>query len=275
MQDVDIEKKIASFSHWHYRFNLKGHVTPITKQQWVIRHRYRKRHFFDPLVQLFGGSLEGKRVLDLGCNAGFWSLQAIRAGCDFVLGVDGRRMHVDQANFVFEVKGVDRDRYEFVEGNVFETDLEKHGPFDVVLCLGLLYHVSKPMELMERMTAVNSDVILIDTTLSTRQGSCFEVRHNPLDEPRNAVDYELVMVPTRKAVHDLARQFDYSIVTLKPDFQNPKGETDHRGAVDYKRGSRRAFFLSRHTDLSGAPVEAEPGRQANGPPPGTGGSDAP
>src|SRR5215212_7167970 len=30
------------------------------------------KYFFDPLVHLLGGSLTGKRALDLGCNAGFW-----------------------------------------------------------------------------------------------------------------------------------------------------------------------------------------------------------
>jgi len=58
----------------------------------------------EPLSELYGGSLKGKRVLDLGCNAGFWSLDALERGADFVLGLDGRRMHIDQANFVFEVK---------------------------------------------------------------------------------------------------------------------------------------------------------------------------
>jgi tRNA (mo5U34)-methyltransferase len=71
---------------------------------------------------LFGGSLEGKRVLDLGCNAGFWSLLSVEAGCEYVLGIDGRRMHVEQANFVFQVRGVERSRYEFLEANLFDLD---------------------------------------------------------------------------------------------------------------------------------------------------------
>jgi tRNA (mo5U34)-methyltransferase len=51
-------------------------------------------------------------VLDFGCIAGYWSLRAVQTGCDFVLGIDGRQMHIDQANFVFDVKEVDRSRYE-------------------------------------------------------------------------------------------------------------------------------------------------------------------
>ncbi|MGH2699183.1 MAG: DUF1698 domain-containing protein, partial [Actinomycetota bacterium] len=58
-------------------------------------------------MELCGGSLRGKRVLDLGCNAGFWSLEALDRGADFVLGIDGRDMHIEQAEFVFEVKEID------------------------------------------------------------------------------------------------------------------------------------------------------------------------
>src|SRR5690606_28533614 len=93
MDQEQIRQKIASFPRWHYQFDLAGNLTPIFREKWIIRHRERKRYFFDPVVDLCGGSLKGKRVLDLGCNAGFWSLNAAEAGADFVLGVDGRQMH--------------------------------------------------------------------------------------------------------------------------------------------------------------------------------------
>src|SRR5438067_2455320 len=78
-----------------------------------------------------GGSLAGRRVLDLGCNAGYWSLAAIEAGADFVLGIDGRQMHIDQANLVFEARGVDPARYSFQTANIFDHDFG--GEFHIVL----------------------------------------------------------------------------------------------------------------------------------------------
>lgn len=260
MNEQQIKEKIDSFPRWHYQFDLGGHKTPIFNERLVRRHVRRKRHFFDPLVRLCGGSLEGKRVLDLGCNAGFWSLRAMGAGADYVLGIDGRQMHVDQANFVFDVKGISKERYDFVPGNVFGFDYERHGPFDVVLCLGLLYHVSKPMELMETISRVNTDLLVMDTTLSTAEGSLFEVRKDRLDEPRDAVDYEFVLVPTKEAVIDLVEQFGYSVVTLEPDFRNRRGELDFRGVRDYELGARRAYLCARETDLSRLDVETEPPR---------------
>ena len=251
MQGEEIKEKIASFPRWHYQFDLKGNLTPIFEENWINRHQQRKKYFFDPLVHLFGGSLAGKRVLDLGCNAGFWSLCAVEAGCDYVLGVDGRQMHVDQANFVFEVKEIENRRYDFVADNLFDVNLRRFGTFDVVLCLGLMYHISKHMVLMEKISEVNSDVLLIDTSLSTLLGPYLEIRHEPLKEPRHAVDYELVMSPTWEGVHELVRQFGYSVVTLKPRFE------DYAGAHSYQSGERRAFLCAKRTDISRVPAEIE------------------
>ena len=251
MRDEEIREKIASFPRWHYRFDLKGNLTPKSGKA-INRHEQRKRYFFDPLVQLFGGSLAGKRVLDLGCNAGFWSLSAIRAGCDYAAGVDGRQMHIDQANFVFEVEEVEEDRYDFLADDLFRVDFREFGRFDIVLCLGLMYHVSKHMELMEKISEVNDDVLLIDTALSTLRGSCFQLRREPLDDPRMAVDYELTMAPTWKAVRDLTQQFGYRVAALRPNFDR------HEGLQDYETGRRRAFLCAKQTDVSRVPAEIEP-----------------
>ena len=252
MYDEEIKQRIDSFSRWHYQFDLKGNPTPIFDKKVAIRHRQRKKYFFDPLVRLLGGSLAGKRVLDLGCNAGFWSLRAIGGGCDYILGIDGRQEHIDQANFVFEVKEIPKRRYDFVEGNIFDLDLRKFGKFDVVLCLGLMYHISKPMELLEQISKVDSDVLVIDTTIAKAQGSYLRIKHEPLNEPRNAVDHELVMIPTERAVHELVTHFGYSVVTLEPQFDN------YSGSQDYRRGDRKAFVCARHTNLSDLPFEVAP-----------------
>jgi tRNA (mo5U34)-methyltransferase len=258
MQDAEIRQKIDSFQGWHYQFDLKGNLTPIRKKKFVNRQKQRKKHFFDPVVELFGGSLAGKRVLDLACNAGFWSLCAVRAGCDYVLGIDGRQMHIDQAEFVFEVEEVERDRYDFVVGDIFETDLRRFGTFDVVLCLGLMYHVSKHMNLMEKISEVNDDILIVDSTLSKAPGSVLELQRQDPDSYMSAVDYGLAMKPTKQAVRDLVEEFGYSVVTLEPDFRNEKGEPAWNGGRDYQNAARRAYICAKKSDLSFLPAKVEP-----------------
>jgi len=257
MQDEEIRQKIDSFPRWHYQFDLKGNLTPIHKEDRVNRHAQRKKHFFDPVVRIFGGSLEGIRVLDLACNAGYWSLASIEAGADYVLGIEGRQMHVDQASLVFDVKEVHRDRYDFVVGDIFETDFRQFGTFDVVLCLGLMYHISKPIELMEKISEVNDDILIVDTTLSKAGGAFFKIVPQNPDSPMSAVDRSVALRPTRRAVLELAEHFGYSIVTLEPDFRNAKGEPAWAGGHDYRGGSRRAFVCAKKTDLSHLSAKVE------------------
>jgi tRNA (mo5U34)-methyltransferase len=246
-----IAEKIAAFPRWHYQLELRGHLTPIFDADHVNRHLQRERYFFTPLVAHYGGSLEGKRVLDLGCNAGFWSLKALEAGCDFVWGIDGREMHIEQAELVLSVKAVDPSRYRLTTANLFDVDLAQEAPFDIVLCLGLLYHVSKPIELFEAIASVNTDLLLVDTLLSRADGLSFELRNEPLDDPRMGVEGPLVLHPTREATLELARSFGYSVGVVEPEF------SDYTGCEDYRGGIRRAFVCMRGGELERSPFRFE------------------
>jgi len=195
-----------------------------------------------------GGSLGGRRVLDLGCNAGFWSLAAVEAGADFVLGVDVRRMHIDQANLVFEAKGVAPARCRFEQGNIFEHDFG--GSFDVVLCLGLMEHIAKPVELFELIARVGAEIVVIDTALSRKRSSFFEVAWLP--EPGDIVDHALVLVPTCEAVIELARQFGFDAVPLAQNI------TDYAGMDDYRGQRRLAFICSNSVPLDALPRAEKP-----------------
>lgn len=244
MDTEEIRRRVASFPRWHYEFDLQGVKTPIFDSAHRNRHQQRIAYFFEPLVDLCGGSLRGKRVLDLGCNAGFWSLQAINAGADFVQGVDGRQMHIDEARFVFEASGVDPSRYNFALGDVLRQDFTEFGSFDVVLCLGLLYHIAKPIEMFENVSRASTDLLLIDTGVASQAGSVVELRRESIDEPRNAIDYEYTMWPTRRAVIDMVSQFGYDTVPLRPKI------ADYGGMMDYLSGHRFAFVGAKVTDLS-------------------------
>jgi len=245
----ELQDRIAAFPRWHYRFEFDNGVsTPVPDREVINRHEQRRRYFFEALLSVTGGSLRGHRVLDLGCNAGFWSLHAIEAGADFVLGVDGRQMFIDQANLVFETKGIDPSRYRFEEGNVFGHAFDER--FDAVLCLGLLDHVAKPVELFELIARVDAEIVVIDSDLSRASSSFFEVAH--LYDPRNAIDYPMVLLPTRDAVIELAAEFDFEAVPLALNI------TDYTGLTDYLHQRRLAFICAKRTSLDALPRAATP-----------------
>jgi tRNA (mo5U34)-methyltransferase len=248
MDAHELEQRIASFPRWGYRFEFDNGVrTPALDPSLVNRSEQRRRYFFDRLLGLMGGSLRGHRVLDLGCNAGFWSLAAIEAEADFVLGVDGQQTYIDQAKLVFEEKGIDPARYRFDLGNVFERDFAES--FDVVLCLGLMDHVSRPVELFELMARAGAKSIVIDTEISRARSSLFEV--SSLYQTRDVVEHPLVLIPSRQAVVDLAGEFGFSTVPLALNI------TDYSGMQDYRRKRRLAFICSKSLPVSGLPTEKD------------------
>lgn len=244
MTREEIQKEIQRNPRWHYQFDLNGVLTPIHRPEWINRHRQRKRYFFDPLAK--AGGFAGKRVLDLGCNAGFWALNAVRAGCEQVVGIDAREAHVEQANLVFRANDIPAQKYRFIRDNVFEGDLAAWGgPFDIVLCLGLLYHVCKPMELLERISRVNRDLLLIDSQVLNDERNLIELLHEPLEDPRMSADYELVFIPSPSAVHDMATAAGYTCRRLTPRFD------DWEGCEDFRTGGRYAFVCTKDSALTG------------------------
>ncbi len=249
MNAQELQDRIAAFPYWHYRFDFdEGISTPVHDRSIVNRHEQRRSYFFEPLVRALGGSLQGRRVLDLGCNAGLWSLLALQAGAEFVLGIDGRKIFIEQAELVFEAKEVERDRYRFVLANIFEHEFTES--FDVVLCLGLLDHTAKPVSLFELIRQVDASVIVIDTDISRARSSVFEVSN--LADPHSVVDYEMVLIPSREAVIELAAQFGFSTVPLAQNM------TDYTGMRDYRDQRRLAFICSRGVILEGLGAESRP-----------------
>ena len=240
----EIHRRVAGFERWHYELDLKGVVTPIWNPDCKNRHRQRKRYFFDPVVSFYGGSLRGKRVLDLGCNAGFWSLAAIEAGCDFVCGIDGRTMHIEQAKLVFQANDVNLSRYRFLEADLFALDWGELGHYDLVLCLGLLYHVSRPVELIDRIQRVNRDILVIDTAICPGADAVLHLRRDNQADPRNALTSSLVCVPSAAAVVEMTRDAGYHCLPLEPRFD------DYTAAEDFRDGSRLAFVCAKQSDLA-------------------------
>src|SRR5688572_864240 len=95
--------------------------------------------------------LAGARVLDIASHDGRWSMAALEAGAREVVGIEGRPELVERANGHFANRGIADDRYRFIAADVFDVLArpEDHdlGEFDVVMCLGFLYHTLRYPEL--------------------------------------------------------------------------------------------------------------------------------
>lgn len=86
-------------------------------------------------------NLEGKSVLDIGCNAGFYSIEFKRRGAGRTLGIDSDPRYLAQARLAAEVCGVE---VEFMQMDVYDVASLRER-FDIVIFMGVLYHLRYPL----------------------------------------------------------------------------------------------------------------------------------
>lgn len=85
--------------------------------------------------------LKGRSVLDIGCNAGFYSLEMKRRNAGRVVGIDSDPHYLRQAEFASRQAGAD---IEFRQMSVY--DVASLGEkFDLVIFMGVLYHLRHPL----------------------------------------------------------------------------------------------------------------------------------
>jgi tRNA (mo5U34)-methyltransferase len=108
--------------------------------------------------------LRGKSVLDIGAYDGFFSFEAERRGADRVLAVDnwGRPECSPKAGFEFARRALG-SRVEDRTIDVYDLSPETVGVFDVVLFLGVLYHLRHPLLGLERVASVTGDLLILET----------------------------------------------------------------------------------------------------------------
>ena len=187
---------------------------------------------------------DGAVALDLACNEGWFSHRLLEWGASKVIGIDVRDANVRRATVLRDRFGIGADRFEIVQGNVFELDPEELPRFDVVLLLGLIYHVEDPTRVIRLARAVTRGVCAIETQLTGRNESIeygggrpgyyreaegsFAVLVEEGDEVMSslaATGGVLSLIPNRAALIDMVRvagfgtwEFPATIATDEPQY---------------------------------------------------------
>jgi Methyltransferase domain len=119
--------------------------------------------------------LDGIRVLDLACLEGLYGLELALHGAEAV-GIEGREMNRAKAEVARQALGVENIR--FVLDDVRNLSPQTYGTFDVVLCLGILYHLDAPevFRLVEQVAEVCTGLAIIDTHVSQTAEQCHPYR---------------------------------------------------------------------------------------------------
>jgi len=253
----------VSETYWYHSIDLgQGVVTPGMSQS----------------VPLAGPELprfQGRSVLDIGAWDGFYSFQAERLGAARVVALDhyawcvdipARDAYWEECRRLGQVPDGSRDLTDFwrpdapgrrgfdlareilgsavepVLGDFSTMDLAPLGCFDVVLYLGVLYHVKDPVGVLERLRQTATEVAVIETEAVHLDGygDARLMDFFPGDELR--ADYGNWFVPTEMALHALCRSAGFTKVeTVRGhSFQNLRRKWGMPGLVPGIRHYRLA-----------------------------------
>lgn len=119
--------------------------------------------------------LTGKSVLDVGAWDGFYSFEAERRGASRVLATDSycwSSKHPWASKHGFKLaREVLGSRVEDLDIDPLDLSVERVGVWDVVLFLGVLYHLKNPLEVLKRVAAVTSELLILETHVDLRVGN--------------------------------------------------------------------------------------------------------
>lgn len=167
--DPALREEIDQPPAWMYAWELgEGITTPVLGPELPDVHRTRLELLEAPVREALSAAGSNARVIDLACNEGWFSHRMLEWGAAYVLGVDIRPQVVWRAELLRVHLGIPQDRLELRCADVFDLNVSELGTFDVVLCLGLVYHLENPVGAMRIAHALTSDICVIESQL-TRQ----------------------------------------------------------------------------------------------------------
>jgi tRNA (mo5U34)-methyltransferase len=150
----ELKKMLQKMGPWFHNLNFGG----IDSNPSDPGYPERRWNVLKPLVP---ANLEGKTVLDIGCNGGFLSLEMKKLKAKRVVSVDFMPHLLGQTRFAsywFDLP---------LEPRVLDVyDIEAlREQFDVVVFVGVLYHLKHPLYALEKVANVCRDTLVFQSLM--------------------------------------------------------------------------------------------------------------
>ena len=218
MSPDEIKRLIAEHGRWWHEIEVApGIVTPGDDSNRIKL----------PILDALGlpHDLRGKRALDIGASDGYFSFELEKRGAD-VVSID----FVPETYTGFATaRKILGSRVDYRMDNVYNLTPEGYGAFDVVLFLGVLYHLRKPLAALDAIRSVMKDgaqlfvaTMLIDEYFLLPDGSTTTLDAvNPLLKnvplwqfyPGDSLngDYTNVFAPNRRALEAALQESQFRV----------------------------------------------------------------
>lgn len=155
-----LRRRIGEQEWTAHNIRLTPEVTTIPGQPDFMETDLRLRAILRALSIFYRGELTGLRAADLGCLEGGFSLALAGRGMK-LLSVEARRKNLEKVRLLKE--HFEASDMELLCDDVKEFTRERFGEFDVVLALGILYHLDEPVGWLRQIAQATHGVLVVDS----------------------------------------------------------------------------------------------------------------
>lgn len=179
-REASLRAQIDALGPWFHNLHLPGGVQTAPDHFLGGDFPSFKWQQIKPFVP---EDLHGWRVLDVGCNAGFYSLELARRGA-LVLGIDADEHYLAQARWAARQFGLE-SRVEFRRMQVYDLAREDTG-FELVWFMGVFYHLRYPLLALD-LLARRTRRLMMFQTLTMPGDSVYEATRDCAIDDRAAL----------------------------------------------------------------------------------------
>ncbi len=159
-----VEEEVARLGPWFHNLHLPDGTQTAPDHALGDFPAFKWREIAPALPE----DLSGWRVLDVGCNAGFYTFELARRGAD-VLGVDADERYLEQAKWAAARFGME-ERVRFRKMQVY--DLLHHSErYDLVMFMGVFYHLRYPVLALDILAEKTKRLMIFQSATMPEEGA--------------------------------------------------------------------------------------------------------
>lgn len=156
---VEVAGRVRELGPWFHDLEIHGVRTAPDHPLGDFLHDLWRQ-----VEPAFPADMSGRTVLDIGCNAGFYSLQLHARGAR-VTGIEHDPHYLRQARFAAEALAAD---IEYLQMDVYDVD-RLGREFDYVLFMGVLYHLRYPLYALDKVARLPRERLVFQSMLRGSQ----------------------------------------------------------------------------------------------------------
>lgn len=152
----EVAEQINDLAPWFHNIHLPDGTQTAPNHFLGDFPNFKWEEFKDEIPE----DLNGWDVLDIGCNAGFYSLELAKRGAK-VVGIDLDPHYLKQAQWVVEVHGL-QDRISLEHKQVYDM-AKDHRRFELIVFMGVLYHLRYPLLALDIIAQKANNLMVFQT----------------------------------------------------------------------------------------------------------------